>query len=107
MVKCSACKKEVGDWTVNGYGRCGPCEVRIHEAKNFPKEFELRSGDNIEIRSGGRSYFGKVITAQWWDVHTGWYIEIAKDHGGYGYWKQGCDGGTVRKLANATDPCRR
>jgi hypothetical protein len=102
--KCTACGETVYRGLVNGYGRCSPCETRIHDAKNFPKEFDLVAGDEIVIHSGGREYRGKVLTAYHYGVHDGWYIEINKNHGGYGYWKQGPDGGSVEKVAPTPAP---
>lgn len=64
----------------------------------FYKAFELAPGDRIAITTGGDRFVGVVLTAEHWGARDGWFIEIDKDFGGYGYWKQGCDGGVVEKL---------
>ena len=49
---------------------------------------------------------GTVITADHWGGGSGWYVEIEKDavggrgwRTGYGYWKQGEDGGDIELIA--------
>lgn len=97
--KCATCGKETHRGSLNGYGDCGPCATAKQNAKNYPKTFDISSGDRVSITlPNGQCYTGVVLTANHWDVHSGWYIELTHQNG-YGYWKQGCDGGTVVKAA--------
>ena len=77
----------------------------------YKKVFDLAPGDRVKIMIPGRDPFtrgwgeGIVITAKFWGPEDGWYIEYNKDEVdpesnwelGYGYWKQGVDGGFVAK----------
>lgn len=83
---------------------------------------QIRKGDRVRITiPGGHGIFqsfgagwgeGIVLTAanNQWDPEKepNWYIELEKDKvegrnwtTGYGYWKQGQDGGTVEILESA------
>jgi len=78
----------------------------------YTKTFDLIPGDRIRITIPGQDPWTKgwgegiVITANFWDSETGWYITLNKDKVdpnsnwelGYGYWKQGVDGGKVEKI---------
>jgi hypothetical protein len=82
---------------------------------------DIRKGDRVRITipKAGHGIFdsfgagwgeGVVLSAHnaQWDTNKppNWYIELEKDKvegrnwtTGYGYWKQGQDGGTVEKLS--------
>ena len=81
------------------------------------KNLKIQRGDRVRITvpATQHSNFGEgwgegiVLTAanNEWDPDkpANWYIELEKDtvggrnwQLGYGYWKQGCDGGTVELL---------
>jgi len=76
----------------------------------FIKEFELVPGDRVRLTMPASEPFpagwaeGIVLTAKHYGEGDGWYIELEKDkvspgwQKGYGYWKQGIDGGTVVKV---------
>ena len=85
-------------------------------------KLKIQKGDRVRITvpRTEHSNFGAgwgegiVLTAanNEWDPDkpANWYIEIQKDkvggrnwQKGYGYWKQGCDGGTVELLESASD----
>lgn len=95
--RCATCEKEVSGSSLNGYGDCSECCTAKRNAKHFTKDFDLRSGDAITIRVGGSTYSGTVLRSDFWGEHDGWYVEFTHNHGGYGYWKQGVDGGTIAK----------
>ena len=81
----------------------------------------IKKGDRVRITvQGGRGVYGAgwgegiVLSAannEWNpDKPANWYIELDKDkcggrnwETGYGYWKQGCDGGTVELLKTAEE----
>jgi len=83
----------------------GKLPVRV-----FIKEFELVPGDRVRLTMPASEPFpagcaeGVVLTAKHYGERDGWYIELNKDkvspgwQSGYGYWKQGTDGGSVEKL---------
>ena len=55
-------------------------------------------GDQVVIRVKGVDTVGTVVSASWYGVKDGWYIEFTRlDNGRYGYWKQGMDGGELVK----------
>lgn len=80
----------------------------------YTKDFDLYPGDRIRVTMPAQYPFpagwaeGKVIDAYFYGEDNGWYIEFEKDdvsygwQTGYGYWKQGVDGGTVEKLEQKT-----
>lgn len=82
----------------------------IKQTEQFTKDFDLYPGDRVAISMPAQGGFpagyseGTVIKADWWGPRDGWYIEQNKDYAtagwqtGYGYWKQGMDGGEVRQL---------
>lgn len=79
-------------------GRKVRSAIRRRRKNPFEKKFDLKRGDKIVITMDGERFLGKVLTAEHYGARDGWFIEIDKDRGGYGYWKQGSDGGTVEKL---------
>ena len=105
---CSECGKWKFRSSLNGYSRCSACQEAIDDKKNFTKDFDLVKGDKIKVTAQGCEIFGTVLTAYFWGKKDGWYIEYMIDEqasfrpsrfsGNYGYWKQGCDGGTVEKI---------
>jgi len=69
----------------------------------------IEKGSRVRITlPNGQWGEGLVLTATNWNGGNtrpdNWYIELEKDKGnsgtGYGYWKQGPDGGTVELLAS-------
>lgn len=81
----------------------------------FKKEFELVPGDKIRITIPTASDpfpagwgEGSVISAKFYGEDEGWYIELDKYNvspgwqTGYGYWKQGYDGGYVEKIGHSS-----
>ena len=78
--------------------------------ENPLKQGDLKKGDSIEIfgvivRCGQSYGKGTVLDANHYpDSETregeplGWYIEYETDRDGYCYWKQGPDGGYVRRI---------
>lgn len=81
----------------------------------FKKEFELIPGDKIRITIPTASGSfpagwgeGSVISAKFYGENEGWYIELDKHNvspgwqTGYGYWKQGDDGGYVEKIGHSS-----
>jgi len=87
-----------------------PRSQKKKEVSGFIKEFELVPGDRIRLTLPASEPFpagwakGTVLTAKHYGERDGWFIELEKDEvspgwqRGYGYWKQGVDGGTVEKL---------
>jgi len=75
-------------------------EVLAIEGTPPKAEMVLQRGDRIKIESRGRTFAGTVRTASNYGSATqpDWYIEYTDNYYGYMYWKQGVDGGTVRKL---------
>jgi hypothetical protein len=60
---------------------------------------DIQHGDRIKITPyRGVAITGTVRTAVNYGGRDGWYIEMTRDGGGYLYWKQGPDGGTVEKV---------
>ncbi|HUV52284.1 MAG TPA: hypothetical protein VMW64_04330 [Dehalococcoidia bacterium] len=81
----------------------------------FKKEFDLAKGDRVKITIPTASGSfpagwseGTVISANFYGERDGWYIESDKDKvslgwdTGYGYWKQGMDGGYVEKIGHSS-----
>ncbi len=64
----------------------------------FVQDANIRRGDRVEIDTDGTVLRGVVRTAAHYGDRDGWYVELTPDGGGYAYWKQGYDGGTIRKL---------
>lgn len=78
----------------------------------YTKTFDLIPGDRVRITMSREDPFtagwaeGVILTAHFWGPEDGWFIEFTKDkidprsnwELGYGYWKQGVDGGKVEKL---------
>lgn len=59
----------------------------------------LKEGDKIRIDCPGQgSVTGRVLSASFYGGRDGWFIEVRGEDGRYHYWKQGPDGGTVRKI---------
>lgn len=55
----------------------------------------IEKGTEVAIMFNGRKIKGTVISARNWGGNDGWYIELTREDGGYGYWKQGPDGGAL------------
>lgn len=71
----------------------------------YTKDFDLGRGDEVTITRAGVSRQFIVLSASWFEEY-GWYIEAnRRDDGAYGYWKQGIDGGSVRKGWTDTISC--
>ena len=81
----------------------------------FKKEFDLVPEDKIRITIPTASGSfpagwseGRVISANFYGERDGWYIESDKYkvspgwQTGYGYWKQGYDGGYVEKIGHSS-----
>jgi len=76
----------------------------------YSKDIYLEKGDKVRITIPSGDWpgwaIGTVITASWYE-DAGWLIEFDKTEVspgwqlGYGYYKQGDDGGTVEKLEHA------
>ena len=61
---------------------------------------DIQPGDTITINAKGLQVTGTVLSAQDYgrDGESDWYIQMTdRDTGQYQYWKQGVDGGTIRK----------
>lgn len=60
---------------------------------------EVKKGDTIEVKAQGMTITGTVYSASHYG-ESGWYIEIEEANvpGGYSYWKQGSDGGSLTKV---------
>jgi len=73
----------------------------------------IKKGDRMRIEMSAINSFGAggaegiVLKADHWHGGAGWYVELEKDKDkvwgrgwqkGYGYWKQGSDGGTVTRM---------
>lgn len=103
---CKTCKQDGYSGRLNGYDECYECCTKRQKAQaeriaaEQPK-IELNVGDVIRIITNGRMYEGSVLSAQNYGRDSGWYIEFQRTpaSGGYGYWKQGSDGGVVRKVS--------
>lgn len=77
---------------------------------------DIQKGDRVRITMPAQGPFpagwaeGAVLTAR--KDPEGWFIELSKDKVspgwelGYGYWKQGNDGGTVEKLTCSIQGCQ-
>jgi len=65
---------------------------------------EIRKGDRVRITTSMYDVVGTVVSAtnykKYWlaNAEDNWYIEFIADEGGFGYWKQGNDGGTIEVL---------
>jgi len=81
----------------------------------FKKEFDLVPEDKIRITIPTASGSfpagwseGRVISAKFYGEDDGWYIELDNYkvspgwQAGYGYWKQGYDGGYVEKIGHSS-----
>lgn len=88
-------------------GRLGPGTSRAMIKRN--PVLDIQKGDRVRITPPRKSpvrgalfsapsITGTVRTAINYGGSDGWYIELSRDDGGYLYWKQGPDGGTVEKL---------
>jgi len=57
----------------------------------------IEKGSIVTIQAQGIQVTGKVLSADNWGGKDGWYIEMTEANvpGGYSYWKQGQDGGTL------------
>jgi hypothetical protein len=95
--ECHDCHERFDRGELNGYNRCNACQTAKTNARHFTKDFNLATGDEVLITVGRSQYSGTVLSANFWGEHDGWYVEFTHTHGGYGYWKQGCDGGSIRK----------
>lgn len=63
---------------------------------------QIHKGERVAITCAGRRVVGVVLSA-WNEARPGsgpnWYVEITRESdGGYGYWKQRIDGGTIEVL---------
>ena len=71
---------------------------------------QIKKGDRVMIYTAGDQYTGEVISADNMTSHRpdqpdNWYLEVYTRNG-YGYWKQGVDGGVVKLLDEDNDPMR-
>lgn len=59
---------------------------------------EIKKGDKVTIKAQGIKVTGIVYSATFYN-NEGWHIELIEANipGGYSYWKQNQDGGTVEK----------
>ena len=57
----------------------------------------IQRGDQVTILCNGHVVKGIVLTAINYaqEPSSDWYIELTREDGGYGYWKQGIDGGEI------------
>ncbi len=60
-------------------------------------ELVINKGDTVVIKAQGIQVRGKVLSAAYYGGRDGWYIELIEANvpGGYSYWKQGLDGGSI------------
>lgn len=64
---------------------------------------KLKRDDKIAIKRDVNNYYrpnsrmleGTVISANYYGTTDGWFIELNTEEFGYGYWKQGSDGGEL------------
>lgn len=59
---------------------------------------KIETGDTVKFRAQGRTFEGKVLTADNNGNKYGWYIEMIDNNDGYVYWKQGHDGGELLEV---------
>lgn len=74
-----------------------PVVEQIGRYAGYTKDFELKKGEACTLYHDGEKIHALVVSANWFDEY-GWYVEFTRRHGGkYGYFKQGMDGGAVRR----------